>query len=98
MILVKIHKTQFRDVVAVCDSDLIGKKFEQDDLQLNITERFYKGKPVDEDELVRILRDAEILNIVGKESISIALKAGVISKQNIITIAGIPHAQFTTIQ
>ena len=98
MILIKVHKTKFRDVVALCDSNLIGKKFEENDLQLEITERFYKGKPIDEEDLLPILRDAEILNIVGEESINAAVKAGVVYKENIIRIKGIPHAQFTTIE
>ena len=38
--LVKIHKS-YRNVVAVCDSDLIGKKFEEDKFQLDLKESFY---------------------------------------------------------
>ena len=98
MILIKIHRTKFRDVVALCDSDLIGKKFEEKDLQLDITERFYKGEEIEEEKLISILHGADIINIVGKESIELAIKAGVISRQNIIKIAGIPHAQYTTIE
>lgn len=98
MILVKIHKSKFRDVIAVCDSDLIGKRFEEKDLQLDITERFYKGEEVEDEKLISILRDADIINLVGKESINFAIKAGIISKLNVIKIAGIPHAQYTTIE
>ena len=98
MIFVKIHKTKFRDVIAVCDSNLIGKKFEEKDLQLTITERFYKGEVMAEEKIITLLENAENVNIVGKESIKIGIKAGIIIKENIITIEGIPHAQYATIE
>ena len=98
MILIKIHKTKFRNVIALCDSELIGKKFEENDLQLDITERFYKGEELEEEEIISILKNADIINAVGKESIELAIKAGVVSRQNVIKIAGIPHAQYTTIE
>lgn len=98
MILVKIHKTQFRDVVAVCDSILIGKKFEENGLQLEITERFYKGEAMPEEKIITILENAENVNIVGEESINLGIKAGIIIKENILTIEGIPHAQYATIE
>ena len=98
MIFVKIHKTKFRDVIAVCDSNLIGKKFEEKDLQLTITERFYKGEAMAEEKIITLLENAENVNIVGKESIKIGIKAGIIIKKNIITIEGIPHAQYATIE
>ncbi len=89
----KIHKTQFSEIVCICDEDLIGKKFEDKDLQLDITERFYKGEKKTEDEIIKILKSATNINIVGEKSINTALKAGVISKENIIKIKNIPHAQ-----
>ncbi len=98
MILVKIHKTKFKDVIAVCDSNLIGKKFEEKDLQLNITERFYKGESMAEEKIITILENAENVNIVGEESIKLGIKAGIIIKENILTIEGIPHAQYATIE
>ncbi len=98
MILVKIHKTKFRDVIAVCDSSLIGKKFEENGLQLDITERFYKGEAMPEEKIIIILENAENVNIVGEESMKLGIKAGIIIKENILTIEGIPHAQYATIE
>jgi hypothetical protein len=40
---VKIHKTENKDIVAVCDEDLLGKKFEEKELILDVSEEFYKG-------------------------------------------------------
>ena len=90
---VKIHSTGDRQVIAVCDEDLIGKTLKEKDREFKITERFYKGEKKTEDEVIIILKDANNINIVGENSIQAALKAGVITKDNLITIQGIPHAQ-----
>ncbi len=92
--IVKIHKNEHgRDVVAVCDDNLLGKKFEEGKLQLDLTSNFYKGEIKDEDETGDIIRNAYIVNIVGEKSVAVALKEGIIEKHHVIKIAGIPHAQ-----
>ncbi len=90
----KIHNMKYENIVAVCDNNLIGRKFEEKNLQLDITERFYKGEELPEDKIILILKNSTNANIVGKESIKVALKAGIIKKENIIKIQGVPHAQF----
>jgi len=91
--IVKIHETYGRIVVAVCDSGLIGKKFEDNKLQLDLTSDFYMGKEMSEKEVVIFLRKANIINIVGQKSVDLAVKEGMINKDNIIKICSIPHAQ-----
>ena len=91
----KIHKLKDRNVVALCDKELIGKRFEQGKLQLDIIERFYKGDELPKNEIVKILKNCSNLNVVGKRSIKLALELGVISKDHIIKIKGVPHGQST---
>jgi hypothetical protein len=92
---VKIHKI-YRIIVAVCDSNLIGKKFEQDNLELDVNEKFYKGEELDEEKILELLEDYEkedaCFNFVGKESINIGTKAGLIDPECVISINEIPHA------
>jgi uncharacterized protein len=95
MVLVNIIKT-YRDIVAICDKELLGKKFENEKFQLEVKENFYKGKEVNEKELVEIMRDWSMedatFNIVGKKAVSIALKVGLINQEGIKEINGIPFA------
>lgn len=83
-----------RDVVAVCDSDLIGKYFEERNLQLDVRESFYKGEDVSRERATEIMRDMAkedaTFNIVGKESVEVAIEAGVISIDCVKSIQGIP--------
>ncbi len=95
MILINVMNS-YRDVVAVCDAELLGKYFEENRFQLDIKESFYKGENVSEEEAIRIMkkmsREDATFNIVGKSSIAAALKAGIISEDAIGKIKGIPFA------
>jgi len=90
MIVVKFHDS---GVVSLCDGELIGKQFEEGKLFLDVSARFYKGENKSKKEVVKILADAKSLNLVGKTVIGIALDEGYISKDDIIMIKGVPHAQ-----
>ena len=93
MIMIKVHKTPNGDIVAVCDKNIIGKTFENKDLRITASERFYNGEEVkDEKELLKIIKNASNLNIMGKESIEFAVKNKIISKKSIIIINNVPHA------
>ena len=92
MILVKVHKTEDRVILCLCDKELIGKRFEDKDLVLDINERFYNGKEIDKD-IKKMIENANIINVVGKESIKFLIDNKIINKDGIKKIAGVPHAQ-----
>ena len=88
----KIHSSGERKIIAICDENLIGKTFEEKDLQLQVSKRFYKGEIVNENKILEEIKDADYVNIVGKNSVDFAIKNNLILKSNIITIQKIPHA------
>lgn len=89
----KIHKS-YRTVVALCDSDILGKKFEQDKFQLDVRENFYKGDEVSGEQAVFILKKQALedatFNIVGKESVKTAIEAGIIKDSEVAYLNNIP--------
>lgn len=93
--LIKIHDS-YRVTVALCDSNLLGKTFEEDIKQIEIRPHFFKGEEKNKEEVIEILKDMDkedaTFNIVGKESVETALKAGIIDKEGIITIQEVPIA------
>lgn len=93
--LVKIHKS-YRDIVAICDSELIGRIFEEGNFQLDVKESFFKGNEKTRHEVLEIMHDMAredaTFNIIGKESTDLALEAGIIRKEGIRKIQGIPFA------
>ncbi len=91
--IIKIHKREDRTIVAVCDSDLLGRKFAEGDRQLDLTSDFYKGDERDDKDVGDLIRNADIVNLVGPKAVAIGLQEEVITQDHIVTIAGIPHAQ-----
>lgn len=88
----KIHKAGDREVVAVCDKNLVGKCFKDKKLKLDVSKRFYKGELTSEDRVCEVIKEAHTVNMVGKESVSLGLKTKIVFKENVIKIKGIPHA------
>jgi len=93
--LVKVHES-YRKIIAVCDEELLGKKFIEGKLQLDVKESFYNGESMNEDDLVLLLQEADkddaSFNFVGEKSIKAGIKAKVINKKGVIKVRGIPHA------
>jgi len=95
MLFIKIHKS-YRDVIAICDSEIVGKKFEEGRFQLDIKENFYKGEEINEEKAINIIqrmsKEDATFNIVGDKSVNAAVKAGIVEKRGIKKIKGIPFA------
>jgi len=92
---IKIHDS-YRRIIAICDNDLIGKKFEEGKRQLDVRESFYSGEEVDEERVVEMMKgfaaDDATFSIVGSKSVEMALDAGVISDGNVGKVDGVPFA------
>jgi len=96
-IYIKRYDIGHEVIVAVCDVELIGKRLEEDELALMVTESFYKGEAVTESEVVASLRQATIANLVGERAVRCALANSFIEEANVIFIGGVPHAQMVRI-
>ena len=92
---IKIHEA-YRKIVALCDTDLIGKTFEQDIRQIEIKPNFFQGEEKTKEEIIKILQEMEkedaTFNIVGKQAVQTALEAGIIKEHGIMKIQEIPIA------
>ena len=90
---VKIHKSS-RTVVAICDDNLLGKKFNEGIKCLNITESFFKGEKMSRKEVRDIMKFESLsgssFNIVGRESVNLALSVGIIEKDSWYEVEKIP--------
>jgi uncharacterized protein len=81
-------------LVAVCDTDVLGKTFETDELTFTVTEEFYGGDEADEDEVVDSLNRADVANIVGADAVALAVDAGFVDEANVLELDSTRHAQF----
>ena len=74
----------------ICDAELLGKKIVENELNMNISESYYGEKLVEHEEARTLLKNASIINMVGKETISLSLELGVGSENGVKKIGGIP--------
>jgi len=93
MILAKAHVVNGKKLVSVCDAELLGKKFEEKDFQLDLTGNFYKGEQTSEEKLVQLLKGAYVVNLVGKESVEFGIKKGFVKRESVKSVADVPHAE-----
>jgi len=91
--IIAIHKIDGKKIIAISDSDLLGKKFEDGNKQLDLTADFYKGEEKKEAEILEIVKNAYIIQFTGEKSVTFGVKNKIIEKENIIKISGIPHAE-----
>ena len=74
----------------ICDSHLLGKKIVDDKITMHISKSYYGEKLVDKEEAKTLLKNSSIINMVGKETISLSISLGIGSSQGVKEINGIP--------
>ena len=87
---VKVSDYQKKIMLNICDADLLGKKITQDDLTMNISESYYGDRFVEAEEAETLLKTSSIINMAGKETVSLSVKLGVGSESGIKTVSGVP--------
>ena len=97
MVTVRIHKRDGKTIAAVCDTGLLGKKFEEGELQLDLTGDFYKGEEKNSSDAGELIRTSDHVNLVGKDSVNLGIQEGIVDEQNVKTIDGIPYAQVVVV-
>ena len=82
-------------IVTLCDNELLGKKLTED---FYINPRFYSGDEVNEEEAKEMLKDASIINAVGKNSVNFCIENGYVDSSDVIEINGVPHVMMVLIK
>ncbi|MCC7572752.1 MAG: DUF424 family protein [Candidatus Methanofastidiosum sp.] len=92
-----VYRHEHEQIVAVCDEDTIGKTFycNEKGIKIEIKKSFYGMNKGQKEEVLLLMKNATILNLVGKEIIEIALEEGLISKECVLAIGDTLHAQRT---
>ncbi|MGQ4834596.1 MAG: DUF424 domain-containing protein [Candidatus Asgardarchaeia archaeon] len=96
-VYLKIMYHESEIIVAVCDKELIGQEFKEGILRLHVNEAFYKGNLVSINEALNAIERSTIANLVGERIISNAIERGLLHKDSVIYIQGIPHVQIVKV-
>ena len=87
---VRVSNYQKNIMLNICDAELLGKKIIQNGLNMHISESYYGEKLVEKEEAKSLLKNSSIINMVGKETVSLSIELGIGSESGIKTISDIP--------
>jgi hypothetical protein len=87
---VRTTNYQKQSMLNICDAELLGKKIIEGDLTMHISENYYGGRFVEKDEAESLLNNSLIINMAGKETVSLALKLGIGSENAIKIVSDVP--------
>ncbi len=93
LVYMKVYEVSGERIIAICDEEVLGKKFSEDDITLYVDPTFYGGQLVPLSIALAEARQATMLNLVGEKIVEAAIRAGLVHPAAVIRVQGVPHAQ-----
>ncbi|PIY90480.1 MAG: DUF424 domain-containing protein [Nitrosopumilales archaeon CG_4_10_14_0_8_um_filter_34_8] len=87
---VKVTEYQKNLMLNICDADLLGKSISENELTMKISESYYGNEIIEIDEAKKLLETSTIINMVGKDTISLSLELGIGSENGVKKISDVP--------
>ena len=81
---------QNQSMLNICDAELLGKKIIEGELTMHISENYYGERFVEKDEAESLLKNSSIINMAGKETVSLALNLGIGSENAVKIVSDVP--------
>ena len=92
-VYVNLKKVGRNVLLAICDSELLGKPLRQGKIVFHVKDEFYNGGKVTVEEAVGMIENSTIVNMVGKNCVEKAIQKGYVHPEAVLEIEGVPHAQ-----
>ncbi|HSD57183.1 MAG TPA: DUF424 family protein [Methanotrichaceae archaeon] len=89
----KVYRQGAEVLVAVCDCDLLGKKFAEGRLRVEVNKDFFGEEKASPEEVEAALKKATIANFVGCCAVEQAIQLGYVERENVLCIDGVLCAQ-----
>lgn len=89
----KTHEQGAETLIAVCDCDVLGRKFSEGQLRIDVSPDFFGGEKASCTEVEAALAGATMANFVGCRTVEHAISLGYVEKDNVLSIDGILYAQ-----
>jgi hypothetical protein len=80
-------------LLAACDKELLGKKLKFGEVDFEIKASFYFEKLVSCDELAKLLKEAQIINLIGDKIVDHCIEKGLVNMNSVKLIDGVSHVQ-----
>jgi hypothetical protein len=86
----KEHVVGTTRIVGACDRELLGKILKDEEgFEVNIVEKFYGGTLVDGEELLKTIKNANSVNLVGNRIVKTVLEKGLGKESSVKKIGGV---------
>jgi uncharacterized protein len=92
-VYVNLKKSGRNVVLAMCDSEVLGKTLREGKIVFHVKEEFYNGGRVTLEDALDMIENSTIVNMVGKNCVENAIAKGYVHPQAVLNIEGVPHAQ-----
>ncbi len=96
MIYIKFHNADDGVILAMCDSELIGRVLEEGDVYIDIKgySEFYVGELVEPGQARAMIDRGAIkaANIIGNEAVDVAIDSDIIRQENVSKVNGVRYA------
>jgi len=89
----KLYRVEKDVMVAACDSEVHGRCFEEGEVVLEVGKKFYGTEAYDRDGIIPLLKEATMLNLVGKQIIGLGIELGLLDEKNVMRLGNTVHAQ-----
>ena len=80
-------------LIAVCDCDILGKKFAEGHLQIEVSSDFFGRELASGPQVEAALCGATMANLVGCRAVEHAIRLGYVERENVLSIEGVLCAQ-----
>ena len=92
-VYVNLKKVGGNVLLAICDSEVLGKTLREGKIVFHVKEEFYNGGRVTVEEALDMIANSNIVNMVGKNCVEKAIAKGYVHPQAVLSIEGVLHAQ-----
>jgi len=89
---VKIVRQGANVMIAVCDTEILGRTLRDRNRVFEIRECFYKGQRMTVEEAIELVKRSTAANLVGKNTVGCAKAQGIIHPEAVLQILDVPHA------
>jgi len=80
-------------LIIITDKDIVGQKFMEGKLQLDLTSDFYKGQEENEETVRDLMHKGYVFHLTGKKTVEMGVKEGLVDEKRVLLVKGVPHAE-----
>ncbi len=80
-------------LLVITDKNLLGRRIEEGNLQLDLRSQFYQGEEKSKAEIENLMEKARDIMFTGKEAVALGIEADLVDIKKILYIKRVPYAQ-----